>query len=86
MQADSQYSSAWLNKGLVYARERNDKAALEFLKHVEDEADAYNDIGYIYMLEGHHDIAQDYFERAISTSPSYHELARQNLKRLSARN
>lgn len=86
LQADPRYSSAWLNKGLVYARERDDGAALDAFKHVVDEADAYNDLGYIYMMQGNPDAAHEYFERAISASPSYHQLAHENLKRLSAMN
>ncbi len=79
---DAKYESSWLNLGLVYARQGNDKAALEAFMHVLDEADAYNNLGYIDMMNDKTNAANEYFQKAISLSPSYHVLANENLKRL----
>ena len=79
---DAKYEPSWLNLGLVYARQDNDTAALEAFMHVLDEADAYNNLGYIDMINGKTNAANEYFQKAISSSPSYHILANENLKRL----
>ena len=79
---DAKYESSWLNLGLVYARQGNDSAALEAFMHVLDEADAYNNLGYIDMMNDKTNAANEYFQKAISLSPSYHILANENLKRL----
>ena len=79
---DAKYESSWLNLGLVYARQGNDTAALEAFMHVLDEADAYNNLGYIDMMNDKTNAANEYFQKAISLSPSYHILANENLKRL----
>lgn len=81
---DTNYQLAWLNQGLAHARLGNESAALQAFRHVLNEADSYNNIGYIYMLEGKSDAAYDYFNKAISLSPTYHVLANENLKRLNA--
>ncbi|WP_045226564.1 tetratricopeptide repeat protein [Methyloterricola oryzae] len=86
LMADPKYPSAWLNKGLVYARLNNEQAALGAFKRVLPEADAYNNLGYIWMMDGRTDAAYECFQRAISLSPTYHLLAHENLKRLDAMN
>lgn len=79
---DAKYDSAWLNQGLVHARLGNDTAAIQAFMHVLDEADAYNNLGYIYMVNDKTPAADEYFQKAISLSPTYHRLANENLKRL----
>jgi len=81
---DAKYNPAWLNQGLVYARLGNDTAALQAFMHVLDEADAYNNLGYIYMMNHNPPAAYECLQKAISLSPTYHILANENLKRLSA--
>ncbi len=81
---DAKYNPAWLNQGLLYARLGNDAAALQAFTHVLDEADAYNNLGYIYMMNNNPPAAYECFQKAISLSPTYHRLANENLKRLSA--
>ncbi|MDD1622658.1 MAG: tetratricopeptide repeat protein [Methylococcaceae bacterium] len=81
---DAKYNPAWLNQGLVYARQGDDAAAIQAFMHVLDEADAYNNLGYIYMLNDNAHAASEYFQKAISLSPTYHKLANENLKRLQA--
>jgi Flp pilus assembly protein TadD len=80
---DGKYNPAWLNQGLVYARLGNDAAALQAFMHVLDEADAYNNLGYIYMMNNNPPAAYECLQKAISLSPTYHKLANENLKRLS---
>lgn len=82
LQADPRHESAWLNKGLILARQGREKAALDAFMAVLDEADAYNNLGFICMQEGRVDSAEQYFERAIAASPSYHASANENLRRL----
>jgi Flp pilus assembly protein TadD len=81
---DAKYGPAWLNQGLVQARRGNDAAAIEAFKQVLDEPDAYNNLGYIYMMDNKTPAAYEYFQKAISSSPTYHRLANENLKRLNA--
>lgn len=83
---DDKFDSAWLNQGLVHARLGNDAAAIQAFTHVVDEADAYNNLGYIYMIHAKTPAAYEYFQKAISLSPTYHRLANENLKRLNAMN
>lgn len=79
---DGKFDSAWLNQGLIHARLGNDASAIQAFMHVLDEADAYNNLGYIYMVNDKAPAASEYFQKAISLSPSYHKLANENLKRL----
>jgi uncharacterized protein HemY len=45
-----------------------------------DEAAAYNTVGYICLLNQRYPQAEDFFTRAISTSPVYYRLATENLE------
>ena len=82
LQSDSSYESAWLNRGLLLARQGRDKEALASFKHVMNEADAYNDLGYIHMMQGEIDEAYALFEKAMRISPTFHEKASENLRKL----
>lgn len=86
LRLDSRYESAWLNRGLVLARMGRDKEALASLQHVMDEADAYNDLGYIHMAEGDIDAAYALFEKAMKTSPTFHKKAYENMQKLKTMN
>ena len=79
---DPKYEPAWLNKGLLFARQGNDKAAIQAFRQMMSEADAYNDLGYIHMKAGNLDAAYACFEKAIALSPSYHTRANENLVKL----
>jgi hypothetical protein len=48
---DAKHNPAWLNLGLVHARIYNEAAALKSFRLVLNEADAYNTLGYIYMMD-----------------------------------
>lgn len=86
IQFDSSYESAWLNRGLLLARQGRDKEALVSFQHVMNEADAYNDLGYIHMSQGDIDEAYVLFEKAMKVSPMFHEKASENLRKLKAMN
>lgn len=76
------YSRAWRNLGLVYARTSRYQEALEAFGKIENVYEAYNDIGYIAMVNERYDDAQRFFEEAIRLSPIYYELAGRNAERL----
>lgn len=73
---------AWLNLGLVMARQRQYDLAVELLQQVVDPEVAYNDVGYIAMRQGDLEFARAFFEKAIQLSPRYFEAAQRNLAQL----
>lgn len=73
---------AWLNLGLIFARQRHYTDAVQAMERAADKAVAYNDVGYIAMRQGDYSIAEQYFEKAIRVSPRYFEEARRNLDRV----
>ena len=76
------YQRAWRNLGLVYTKSGRYSEALEAFGKTEKEHQAYNDVGYVAMLSGRYDDARRFFDEAMRLSPSYYELAWQNIKRL----
>jgi Flp pilus assembly protein TadD len=71
---------AWSNLGLIYVRNGQYNRAFQTLKQVMSDADAYNDIGYLLMLEGRHQEAEYFLQHAIEASPVYFEKAYSNLE------
>jgi len=72
------------NLGLALCRlGRFDEAYATFAS-VGSESAALNNVGVCFMEAGDKARAQQYFERAIATNPSYYEKAQTNLSRLSA--
>ncbi|MGR2738936.1 tetratricopeptide repeat protein [Billgrantia sp. Q4P2] len=80
--ANPGYELAWRNLGLVYAREGDFETAVEAVARNGDRAKAYNDIGYISMLEGRYEAAMGFFEEAMRLSPAYYVTASQNARNL----
>lgn len=80
--ANPGYELAWRNLGLVYAREGDFETAVEAVARNGDRAKAYNDIGYISMLEGRYEDAMGFFDEAMRLSPAYYVTASQNAKNL----
>lgn len=74
-----EFEQAWRNLGLVYARQQRYLAALNALERVMDTAKAHNDIGYICMLDGRYALAKQYFEKALTLSPTFYLKAQENL-------
>lgn len=76
---DQYFERAWRNLGLLYARKGEYEEAVSAFTHVEDLPEAYNDIGFICMLNGKHEISEAFFKRAIKLAPRYYETANNNL-------
>ena len=83
LKIDPKFERAWLNMALVHARNGDTDAAFEAFRQTLDEASAYNDLGYIDSWTGD-TRAQQFFQEAISASPTYHALAHANLNQLRA--
>ncbi|GAA0790854.1 tetratricopeptide repeat protein [Marinobacterium sediminicola] len=79
LEIDPEYDQVWRNLGLVYARQQRYLAALNALERVMDSAKAHNDIGYICMLDGRYSLAKQYFEKAMTLSPTFYPKAKENL-------
>lgn len=73
-----------LNYGLLLARQGQAKPAFDAFKRVLTDAQAYNEIGYIFMMEKRYDEARQLFQRAISSSPTYFARAYENLEQVRA--
>lgn len=76
------FSHAWLNLGMVYARQGWYDDALETYQEVISDAHAFNNAGEIAMDNGDYDKAQLLLAEAVRRSPTYFPEAEQNLKRL----
>ncbi|WP_169903003.1 tetratricopeptide repeat protein [Paraferrimonas sedimenticola] len=79
---DNHFARAWTNLGLIYARKGQYPRAIQALKQVVSEADAYNDLGYILMLDGKFEEAEEMLNMAIKLSPKYFAKAHANLEKL----
>ena len=79
---DPDYERAWQNLGLVYARDEKYSAAVDAFSHTMDPAQAYNDVGYLSMLDGRYELSEAFLEEAIKLSPSYYQTANQNRVRV----
>ena len=73
---------AWLNLGLVRARQKQYSVAVQMMARKVAVEVAYNDVGYIAMRQGDLAIAEKYFHKAIGLSPRYFEAAQRNLTEL----
>jgi len=76
------HAQASLNYGLLLARKGNIFDALTQFEHVLDKPQAYNELGYILMLDRKYTVAEQLFQKAISASPSYFEKAYKNMEQL----
>lgn len=79
---DATYKPAWRNYGMLLARMGSYEEALSAFEQVESRAEASNDVGYICLIEGKLEQAEQFFRTAIDLSPSHYEVAWQNLKRV----
>jgi Flp pilus assembly protein TadD len=71
-----------LNYGLLKARQDKPNEAIMLFKKVLSEPQAYNELGYIYMVQHDYEKAKQLFIKAISASPTYFEEASRNLEQL----
>lgn len=79
---DPRFMRAWTNLGLLYVRKNQYSRAIQTFKQVMSDFEAYNDLGYFVMLDGHLDEAEYFFHKAIDLSPSYYKKANSNLELL----
>ena len=78
---DKYFERAWRNLGLLYVRKADYEEAVSAFTQVENLPEAYNDIGFICMLNGEYDISEAFFKRAIKLAPRYYETANNNLQK-----
>lgn len=79
---DSRYQPLWRNYGLLLARMERYEEALSAFEQVEKRPEASNDVGYICLIEGKLDMAEQFFRSAIEQSPSHYDIAWENLSRV----
>jgi tetratricopeptide (TPR) repeat protein len=79
---DGRYEPLWRNYGLLLARMGRYEEALSIFEQVEGRAEASNDVGYICLIEGKLDVAEQFFRSAIDLSPAHFEMAWENLRRV----
>lgn len=82
LEQDPEHGKSWSNLGLLYTRLGQYQKALDAFERVMDKREAFNNIGYICLLDGRHADAKTYLRRAIEVSPSYYPTAEANLERL----
>lgn len=78
LREDPGYELAWRNLGLVHARQGDYEFALQALARTGDQAEAYNDVGFVTMMEGDYAQALTFFNEAMRLSPSYYVTASEN--------
>jgi Flp pilus assembly protein TadD len=83
--AEPGYDKAWQNLGLIYARRGDYGTAVKTLERVVSPFVAANDVGYIAMVSGDYQVADQMFAEAIRLSPRYYQTANENLAELRRR-
>lgn len=79
---DARYKPLWRNYGLLLARMERYEEALSAFEQIGKRAEASNDVGYICMVEGKLDVAEQFFRSAIEQSPAHYATAWENLNRV----
>lgn len=79
---DGNYKPLWRNYGLLLARMERYEEALSAFEQIGGRAQASNDVGYICLVEGKLDIAEQFFRSAIEQSPAHYDMAWENLNRI----
>jgi tetratricopeptide (TPR) repeat protein len=79
---DPAYHPLWRNYGLLLSRMGRYEEAISAFEQVEKPAEASNDVGYICLVEGKLDEAEQFFRSAIDQSPAHYETAWGNLNRV----
>ncbi len=80
---DSEYLKS--NLAIAYAWTGEYNLAKSLFTPLVGEAEAYNNIGYIAMLNNDYTTAENYFQTAIDKSPSFYRTAYSNLDKLRER-
>lgn len=79
---DPLYKRAIHNLALIEIKNADFITAAALFNRIMSPHEAYNNIGYIAMLNGQYSAAEEYLTRAINESPVYFPKAQQNLKTL----
>lgn len=83
LQFEPNHEGVRMNRSLFLMKLGRPDEAMSNFRQFLSEADALNNLGYLYLQVGELSSARHYLELAIQASPSYHDLAHQNLKKLS---
>ncbi|HWP00512.1 MAG TPA: tetratricopeptide repeat protein [Methylococcus sp.] len=81
---DPNYRRGLENFALIEAREGRYETAYYYFARLMPSAAAYNNVGYICMMNQDHACAEKYFRKAIEASDSYYAKAEENLEALRA--
>ena len=79
---DSAYAPLWRNYGLLLARTLRYEEALSAFEQIGSRAQASNEVGYVCLVEGKLDEAEQFFRSALEQSPSHYTIAWDNLERV----
>ncbi|WP_079202500.1 lipopolysaccharide assembly protein LapB [Pseudomonas sp. CC6-YY-74] len=79
---DASYKPLWRNYGLLLARMERYEEALSAFEQISNRAQASNDVGYVCLVEGKLDVAEQFFRSAIEQSPAHYDMAWENLNRV----
>lgn len=79
---DASYKPLWRNYGLLLARMERYEEALSAFEQIGNRAQASNDVGYVCLVEGKLDVAEQFFRSAIEQSPAHYDMAWDNLNRV----
>lgn len=70
------------NLAAAHALGGNEIGALNIFKQIDGEAEAYNNLGYLYMSQRRWEKAEGAFRKALTMKPSFYQRAQQNLELL----
>ncbi|WP_162232274.1 tetratricopeptide repeat protein [Methylogaea oryzae] len=82
LSADPSFQRAQYNLALVTAKLGSYQEAVALFGKLMEPDAAYNNVGYLCMMEGKYDEAEAFFRKAIEISPKYNVIANENLKAL----
>ncbi len=77
---NNSYKPAWRNLGMLYIVQGHEIEGLRAFMRIEEDYQAYNDVGYLYQVIGNTERASFFFNKAIDTAPHYYTPAYNNLK------
>lgn len=79
---DGHYQRAVQNLALIEMKHKQYAAALAIFNRMMKPYESYNNMGYLCMLKGEYELAENYFRQAIEESPKYFPKAQENLNQL----
>jgi len=84
LEKDADFAPARLNLGLLYTRKGDISGAQAEFERVLSKSQTYNELGFILMTEKNYEQAEQLFQKAISSSPTFFPQANENLERVRA--